>query len=191
MPSTEQQTTATCPYCLTALEPRQPAVVCPGCGFTHHRECWDDLGGCAVEGCPKMVEVKKGEIPANFWGATEKICPFCAERITMASLQCPYCRAVFEDIRPIAREDVLPKFENPRVAELRRQAKRLFVFSVLGVTSPIALLIGWGWYRNNRQEIERAGGNTRALALFGLGICGLYMAMLVLGILVFALGRQR
>ena len=186
----QQQATPTCPYCLSALELGQLAVVCPGCGFTHHRECWEDLGGCAVEGCPKMVEVKKGEIPANFWGATEKICPYCAEKIPMATLQCIYCRAVFDDIRPVAREDVLPKFENPRVAELQRQAKRLFIFSVLGVTSPFALLIGWGWYRNNRAEIERMGGNTRALSLLALGICGFYLLMLVLGMLVFTVGRQ-
>jgi hypothetical protein len=137
-----------------------------------------------------MVEVKKAEIPANFWGATEKTCPYCAEKIPMATLQCIYCRAVFEDIRPVAREDVLPKFENPRVRELRSQAKRLFVFSVLGVTSPFALIFGWSWYRSNREELERTGGNTRALALIGLGICVLYMLMLVLGILVFTLGRQ-
>ncbi len=190
MAPAQQQTTPTCPYCLSALEQGQLVVVCPGCGFTHHNECWDDLGGCAVEGCPRMVEVKKAEIPANFWGATEKICPYCAERIPIATLQCIYCRAVFEDIRPVAREDVLPKFENPRVQELRRQAKRLFIFSVLGLTSPFALLIGWSWYRNNRSEIERIGGNTRALSLLALGICGFYLLMLVLGILVFTLGKQ-
>jgi hypothetical protein len=190
MATTPHRTTATCPYCLTALEPQQQLVVCPGCGFTHHQECWEDLGGCAVEGCPRMVEVKKAAIPANFWGATEKTCPYCAERIPMATLQCIYCRAVFEDIRPVAREDVLSKFENPRVRELRSQAKRLFVFSVLGVTSPFALLFGWYWYVNNRQELERVGGNTRALALIGLGICVLYVLMLALGILVFTLGRQ-
>src|SRR5258708_5282193 len=166
-----QQHAASCPYCLTALEPLQPAVVCPGCGVTHHRECWEDLGGCAGGGCPHMVEVKKAEIPANFWGATEKICPYCAEKIPMATLQCIYCRAIFEDIRPVTSEDVLPKFENPRVRELRSQAKRLFVFSLFGVTSPFALAIGWNWYRNNRLEIHPVGGNTRALPTIRLRIC--------------------
>ena len=184
---------STCPYCLTVIETAQEVVACPGCGFTHHKECWEELGGCAVEGCTRMVEIKKGDIPANFWGATEKTCPYCAERISMSALQCPYCRAVFNDIRPLTRDDVLPKYEfrNPRVVDLGKQAKRLFIFSLLGVTSPIALLIGWGWYRRNRGEIERIGGNTRALALFGLGICGLYLSMLVVGSLAFALGHPR
>jgi hypothetical protein len=152
-----------------------------------HRECWDELGGCSVKGCPKQVEVKKAEIAVTDWGKTEKTCPFCAEQIPVEKRECPYCKASFSDIRPLTKEDVLPKVEEPELLECRSRAKWLLVFSILGCTSPLALLIGGIWYAQNKREIARAGASTRALVLVALGICVLYLVMLGLGTLVFSL----
>src|SRR5438874_13188863 len=38
---------ANCPTCQTAIAPGEAAVDCPTCGQPHHRECWDEIGGCA------------------------------------------------------------------------------------------------------------------------------------------------
>jgi hypothetical protein len=134
-----------------------------------------------------MVEVKKAEIALTEWGRTHKTCPFCAERIPVKERECPFCKASFADIRELSKEDVLPKTEDPVLQEYRSKAKWLLAFSILGCTSPLALLIGGIWYANNRSEIGRAGPSTRALVLVALGICTLYLLMLGLGTLVFSL----
>ncbi|HEY6970826.1 MAG TPA: RING finger protein [Candidatus Angelobacter sp.] len=172
-----------CPYCLCAVEPAN-AVMCPACGFAHHRECWDTLGGCAVEGCSKMVEVKKAEMTSTYWGETEKVCPMCAEKIPVAALQCPSCKASFTDMRPVAREDVLGKPDDPELKIYQTKAIWLLVFSLLAFTSPFALIIGWVWYSRNRAQIERAS-TTRALVIASFGICVAYLIMGVIGSLVY------
>ncbi len=188
MTQTQMQETA-CPYCLCAVEPGEGATVCPACGFAHHRECWDTLGGCAVEGCSKMVEVKKAELSSTFWGATEKVCPMCAVEIPVAALECPVCKATFADMRPMSAEDVLPKAIDPEVKEYKKRATWLLVFSLIGCTSPVALVVGAIWYSRKRREIERAGPTTRALVIASLGICVLYIVMAVFGGLVFSISH--
>lgn len=177
-----------CPYCLCAIAPGDATVVCPACGFAHHRECWDTLGGCAVEGCSKMVEVKKAEMDSTYWGATEKVCPMCAEKIPVSALQCPSCKASFSDMRPVTREDVLGKGEDPEQKKFEKNAKLLLVFSVIGCTSPLALLLGWIWYSRNRAQIQR-DPKTRALVLVSLGICIAYLVMAAIGSLVFTVSH--
>jgi hypothetical protein len=162
-------------------------LVCSGCGNTLHRECWDSLGGCSVKGCPKAVEVGKAEIVLTDWGKTDKTCPFCAEQIPVAARTCPFCNASFGDYRPMTKEDVLPRAEDQEIRATQSKAKLLLVFSLLGFTSPFALLIGGIWYSESKNAIARAGANTRALVLVALGICVLYVVMAVLGTLVFSL----
>lgn len=175
-----------CPTCLSAFGELE-TLVCPGCGNIQHQVCWDELGGCSVKGCPNAVEVKKAEIAVTDWGKTEKTCPFCAEQIPMDKRECPYCKASFGDIRPLTKEDVLPKVEDPQLQGYRSNAKMLLVFSVIGCTSPLALLIGGIWYARNRREIARAGSSTSALVVVSLGICVLYLVMLGLGTVLFSL----
>ena len=50
-----------------------------------------------------MVEVKKAEVGSTFWGATEKVCPMCSEKIPVAALECPFCKTAFKDMRPMAQ----------------------------------------------------------------------------------------
>ena len=41
-----------CPYCRGEIEatPEQE-LVCEGCGTQHHRDCYEENGGCTVFGC--------------------------------------------------------------------------------------------------------------------------------------------
>jgi hypothetical protein len=43
----------TCPYCHSVIKPSAEIVYCPSCETVHHKECWDENGGCAVYGCNK------------------------------------------------------------------------------------------------------------------------------------------
>lgn len=41
----------TCPYCLTPFKPGAAVVSCLRCGMPHHRDCWQENGGCTTFGC--------------------------------------------------------------------------------------------------------------------------------------------
>lgn len=40
-----------CAYCQGPVVKSDRVIVCPRCGVAHHRECWQENGGCAVFGC--------------------------------------------------------------------------------------------------------------------------------------------
>jgi hypothetical protein len=103
------------------------------------------------------------------------------------ALECPFCKQVFKESRPLSRKDFLPKAEDPSLAGIRTRAKWLLAFSLIGLTSPFALIIGAIWYMNDSAEIIRAGHTTRALVLISLLICVLYLVLLGGGALVFSL----
>ena len=70
---------------------------------------------------------------------------------------------------------------------IRRSAKCLLFFSLIGVTSPFALLFGGIWYRQNARDVARAGPTTRTMVLFSLLNCVLYLVLLSAGALLFSL----
>jgi len=39
-----------CPYCQTPCDP-STGKVCPECHTVHHKECWEEYGGCTILGC--------------------------------------------------------------------------------------------------------------------------------------------
>lgn len=41
----------TCPYCQYPIRNGADIMVCPGCKLTHHRECWQENGGCTTFAC--------------------------------------------------------------------------------------------------------------------------------------------
>jgi hypothetical protein len=185
MTTTDAQLSATCQICLHALGADEVLHQCPSCKSLYHAECWQELGGCAVYGCPKMVEIKKAEdMEETHWGATEKKCPICVETIPIAATVCPFCNTVFKDKRPLSREELLPEREDPALHEYRRGATWLFIISLLGCTSPFVLIFGGLWYREHREDIMRAGAQARALSLIGLGICVLYIVVFGISLLV-------
>jgi hypothetical protein len=51
-----------CPYCHAVIKPSAKTIICPKCGIPHHKECWDENGGCTTYGCKgkKNSDVKKG-----------------------------------------------------------------------------------------------------------------------------------
>lgn len=40
-----------CPYCQTPIATDADGIRCPACRTPHHRQCWQENGGCAVYGC--------------------------------------------------------------------------------------------------------------------------------------------
>jgi hypothetical protein len=132
-----------------------------------------------------MVEIKKADEQISYWGATEKKCPICAETIPMVVLECPFCKATFDDVRPLTREDVLGSSEDPTIVSYRRRAIWLLVFSVIGVTAPVVLVVGAVWYRLKKHEIRTAGQTVQALLWMSWVIAALYIVLVSLGAMLF------
>ncbi len=44
----------TCPFCQFLIKADSEAVECPSCKVPHHRECWEQNGGCTTFGCGDM-----------------------------------------------------------------------------------------------------------------------------------------
>jgi Uncharacterised protein family UPF0547 len=175
-----------CPYCLHPIQSWPPTQDCPACQTPHHQECWDELGGCAVYGCSRMVEAHKPDDDViTSWGASDKDCPMCAEKIPVAALECPYCRTRFADARPMRPEELLQKVEDPVAVRNQKWAIFLLILSLLGVTSPLALALGLIRYVRHRLEIERAGPTVRGMILIALGISAAYLLLMSFGLMVY------
>jgi len=176
----------TCVYCLLIVD-ESDFMMCPGCSAPHHQNCWEELNGCSVYGCSKMVETKKADDQVvTYWGVAEKKCPVCAELIPVSELDCKFCHTHFEDIRPMGRDDLLKPAEERWIKDYRRRAVWLIFFSAIGCTSPISFLVGLIWYLTKKQKLKLVPA-TRGLVLIALGIDVVYAVVLPLGWLVFNL----
>jgi uncharacterized CHY-type Zn-finger protein len=187
MPGSLLQPSTLCKACLLPIHEGEPTEVCPSCAKPFHKDCWEEVGGCAVYGCDRMIETHKAETPIAYWGASEKVCPLCAETIPMEALECPYCKMVFDDICPLSREEALQPQEDPALARYRRRAGWLLFFSALGCTSPFALFFGGIWYLREKERIAQAGPAVRGVVLISFLIALVYLLVLPVGWAVFHL----
>jgi hypothetical protein len=94
-----------CPYCQSKIKDDLDVIVCSICGTPHHRECYEENGGCTTYGCannPTTVKEDRHEridvgamtIPAarNLVAQTKLIeCPNCKKEVEENSNYCKYC----------------------------------------------------------------------------------------------------
>jgi len=53
-----ETTTVSCGYCSGDVDfERGPR--CELCGVYHHKDCWNEFGGCVTFGCPNSPDMKK------------------------------------------------------------------------------------------------------------------------------------
>ncbi len=63
----------TCPYCQFPIKQDSEAVQCRACQVPHHRECWEENGGCTTFGCQETsfstpagrIEISESSGPEN------------------------------------------------------------------------------------------------------------------------------
>ncbi|MGE0706829.1 MAG: RING finger protein [Planctomycetota bacterium] len=54
-----------CPLCRVDFIEEAEAYACPGCDVRYHRDCAEELGGCATLGCPRVGVVPGEETPSD------------------------------------------------------------------------------------------------------------------------------
>ena len=181
-----------CLICKSPIQPAEPAKTCEKCLNVFHQECWDANGGCGTPGCSELPKTdRKGGEPwvQSYWGATSKTCPACKETISVGLLVCPYCQQSFDSECPVTTEELkgrltgLPTEEEPRPPQLRG-AVTIFIAGLLGFLAPVNLVWGSIWYRRNRKALKAASAAHNLLALIGLVFSGLYLILLLIGLIL-------
>lgn len=143
----------TCPYCMSPIHAHEETTVCSACGTRHHRECWEDNGGCSAKNCPgarsrieidispdtdEKLVLSRGEIEtARPHRPTRhrNPCMSCGRELSEGELYCTECEP-----KPQENQDV-------------RNAGPLVVIALL------ALLIAWALCSTIGEEPSRTSDN--------------------------------
>jgi hypothetical protein len=179
---------ARCSICYTLIQPTDPTHPCPECQQQYHETCWSEIGGCGTYGCKSAAVAQKPPVPVlvgSGWGDS-KDCPVCHKAISASLLICRVCNSTFPWAEPMTPEEYADwRAGEQQVASAKKILVTLFLFSIAGVTAPLAGPAA-GLYAYRKRGLL-AGAHGTFLAL-GVGSAALGACYLVL-ILLLALGK--
>ncbi len=116
-----------CPYCQSKIKKGADFTICSHCGTPHHRECWNENGGCTTYGCinnpltEKKVEFESEDVGNETLESLRESlrlpqpaelieCPNCSSEIEAGSVFCKYCGYnIAEDKLPDSSENKIEK----------------------------------------------------------------------------------
>lgn len=181
----------TCGICQTAIAAEETVGVCPECAAPFHEECWNEIGGCAVYGCPAMPRAEKEEAgggPHSHWGQETKECPQCGASIRVAALRCRNCGALFDNEDPVSRSEYLRgRTDRSREASTRRTTSILFGLSLVPCFAPLVFPVALIWHWRRRADLRRASRHHHALSVIALVASGAVTLLLAVVLVVHVL----
>jgi len=173
-----------CAVCQSALVPGEAACICSACRAPYHRECWDEIGGCASYGCEHMPQAPKQEADeagrSAAWGDVKE-CPRCHKEIRSLAVKCRFCKATFPSAVPMTTREYMDWSRSQKeLAPTRQTAIFFFVVGLLGIFAPLVLIAGLGWAVVNRVALAKVGGVHRVLVYFTIGLSVVYTLIMLL-----------
>lgn len=87
-----------CPYCQSKIKDDLDMIVCSLCGSPHHKECYEENGGCTTYGCKNNPGTIKQEVNPNAVDVGGLTIPAARVLVTQTKLiQCPECKKEIEE----------------------------------------------------------------------------------------------
>jgi ketosteroid isomerase-like protein len=146
----------TCPYCQSKIKDSSGFIICSQCGTPHHKECWEENGGCTTYGCTNNPTsgIKFNLPPENIGERTidevrdelrkDKIrsirCPACKNEIEENSIYCKFCGYNLREKKfDKAKQEFYEVYKNKYKAKLSSVRKRFFL-TLISVTLLIICL---------------------------------------------------
>lgn len=85
-----------CPHCHTIFREDDDIVACPQCGAPHHRDCWNENGGCAcadAHGTDEQWSRDKHHAEPTTDPADQQVtcCPYCGADNSPYAEMCSHC----------------------------------------------------------------------------------------------------
>lgn len=150
-----------CPYCQSNIKSDNEVQYCSECGIPHHKECWEENGGCTAYGCGQNPLTEKNIV--NVGNLTiEQIselkpeetlpeynyCIHCRGKIETGSVYCKHCGSkVTAHVSESHSREFLKEYESRYKSKLRkRRIKYTVITSVIAVIALILILVSYYGY---------------------------------------------
>jgi len=197
----------TCPYCQTPIKPGVSTVTCPKCNIPHHKECWEENGGCTTYGCQYSGSPKPQ--PAPSFQPSPGICPSCGRQISAGQRFCSGCGREIQQGTVSRTPSGISQSSNTSgqgaTAEIPPEIRRWnwgafwlsFIWSVCnnvwiglltllpGACVVMPFVLGakgneWAWQNKRWESVEHFQRVQRAWANWALGIVILFSIIVAL-----------
>jgi hypothetical protein len=173
---------ARCAICYTIVTETEAATACPECRQDYHQSCWNEIGGCGSYGCKQAAVAQPPPVPVLVgagWGDSKQ-CPGCGLEIGSSLLVCR-CGARFPWADPMTPAEYGDwTLQQQAISSARSLLIVLFLFSLFGLTAPLAGPIAgvYAWVR--RKKLAGTGGTYLAMGYGSAAMGAIYTLLIVL-----------
>lgn len=149
-----------CPYCQSKIKDDLDVIVCSLCGAPHHKECYEENGGCTTYGCknnPSTVKEERVDVGGLTIPAARNLvnqvklreCPNCKKEVEETSNYCKHCGYNLIEGKFDDEEDFDDEFKR-KYEEKKRISRNTFILRSAGAIFLFLFLITIAYFAYSR-----------------------------------------
>jgi hypothetical protein len=150
-----------CPYCQSNIKSENELQYCKECGTPHHKECWEENGGCTTYGCGQNPHSEKSKINVGNLtveqikelnqgpvSQTYSLCFYCSSKIETDSVYCKYCgNKVTAHLPEENTKDFVKEYERRYQSKLKkRKIRYISITAIITVAVILTALVSYYTY---------------------------------------------